>query len=135
MAEPAGKRLKSSLPLCRYLQPAAGHNPPAAVEEALCGVSSLLWDGAYRLQALVGNTTTQHAECKHEAGKPSCEVVYAVLPVLYSVFDHENLHTGHVVKSHFLVPRVDHPPTSVHRVGCTSDQKAGFREYILTELQ
>ncbi|KAM7397286.1 hypothetical protein PAMP_020270 [Pampus punctatissimus] len=56
MAEPAGKRLKSSLPLCRAHRSSAGsrarHNLQAAVEEALCGVSSLLWDGAYRLQAL-----------------------------------------------------------------------------------
>lgn len=56
MAEPAGKRLKSSLPLCRAHRSSTGsrakHNLQAAVEEALCGVSSLLWDGAYRLQAL-----------------------------------------------------------------------------------
>ncbi|XP_023284886.1 ferritin light chain-like [Seriola lalandi dorsalis] len=57
MAEPAGKRLKSSLPLCKTHRSSAGtsrarHNLPAAVEEALCGVSSLLLDGAYRLQAL-----------------------------------------------------------------------------------
>ncbi|XP_076589878.1 ferritin light chain [Chaetodon auriga] len=56
MAEPAGKRLKSSLPLCRTHRSSAGSrarlNLQAAVEEALCGVSSLLWDGAYRLQAL-----------------------------------------------------------------------------------
>ncbi|XP_060893087.1 ferritin light chain, oocyte isoform-like [Labrus mixtus] len=56
MAEPAGKRLKSSLPLCRAHRSSGGsrarHNLQAAVEEALCGVSSLLWDGAYRLKAL-----------------------------------------------------------------------------------
>ncbi|KAF0040480.1 hypothetical protein F2P81_006378 [Scophthalmus maximus] len=57
MAEPAGKRLKSSLPVCRAHRSSAGggrarHNLPAAVEEALCGVSGLLWDGAHRLQAL-----------------------------------------------------------------------------------
>lgn len=56
MSEPAGKRLKSSLPLCRAHRSSATsrarHNLQAAVEEALCGVSSLLWDGAYRLQAL-----------------------------------------------------------------------------------
>ncbi|XP_029290031.1 ferritin light chain-like [Cottoperca gobio] len=56
MAEPAEKRLKSSLPTCRAHRSSAGsragHNLQAAVEEALCGVSSLLWDGAYRLQAL-----------------------------------------------------------------------------------
>ncbi|KAM3609533.1 uncharacterized protein V6R79_016462 [Siganus canaliculatus] len=58
MAEPAGKRLKSSLPLC----PAPPHRSSAtardthglqaAVEEALCGVSGLMRDGASRLQAL-----------------------------------------------------------------------------------
>ncbi|XP_026221734.1 ferritin, heavy subunit [Anabas testudineus] len=57
MAEPAGKRLKSSLTVCRAHRSSAGssrarHNLQAAVEEALCGVSSLLWDGVYRLQAL-----------------------------------------------------------------------------------
>ncbi|XP_053175370.1 ferritin light chain, oocyte isoform-like [Scomber japonicus] len=56
MAEPAGKKLKSSLPLCKAHRSSAGsrarQNLQAAVEEALCGVSSLLWDGAYRLQAL-----------------------------------------------------------------------------------
>ncbi|TDH09787.1 hypothetical protein EPR50_G00092390 [Perca flavescens] len=55
-AEPAGKRLKSGLPLCAAHRSSAGsrarHNLQAAVEEALCGLSSLLWDGAYRLQAL-----------------------------------------------------------------------------------
>lgn len=57
MAEPAEKRFKSSFPVCAshrsssstgrgtlFLQP--------AVEEALCGVSGLLFSGAYRLQAL-----------------------------------------------------------------------------------
>lgn len=57
-AEPAEKRLKTGLPLCAAHRSSAGsrarHNLQAAVEEALCGVSSLLWDGAYRLQALVG---------------------------------------------------------------------------------
>lgn len=57
MTEPAEKRLKSSLPLCRAHRSSAGcsrarHNLQAAVEEALCGVSSLLLDGVYRLQAL-----------------------------------------------------------------------------------
>ncbi|CAK6978269.1 ferritin light chain%2C oocyte isoform-like [Scomber scombrus] len=56
MAEPAGKKLKSSLPLCKAHRSSAcsraRQNLQAAVEEALCGVSSLLWDGAYRLQAL-----------------------------------------------------------------------------------
>lgn len=56
-AEPAEKRLKTGLPLCAAHRSSAGsrarHNLQAAVEEALCGVSSLLWDGAYRLQALV----------------------------------------------------------------------------------
>ncbi|KAM8752235.1 ferritin light chain [Acanthopagrus schlegelii] len=55
-AEPAEKRLKTGLPLCAAHRSSAGsrarHNLQAAVEEALCGVSSLLWDGAYRLQAL-----------------------------------------------------------------------------------
>ncbi|XP_074534024.1 ferritin, heavy subunit [Halichoeres trimaculatus] len=56
MAEPAGKRLKSSLPLCKAHRSSTGsrvrQNLQAGVEEALCGVGSLLWDGAYRLQAL-----------------------------------------------------------------------------------
>ena len=61
MAEPPGKKPKSSLPQCRA-HPSSGassrvrQNLPAAVEEALCGVSGLMWDGAYRLQALVGDT-------------------------------------------------------------------------------
>lgn len=67
MAEPAGKRLKSSLPACGAHRSSAGssragHNLPAAVEEALCGVSSLLWDGAYGLRALVGDTTVRRGE-------------------------------------------------------------------------
>lgn len=56
MSEPAGKRLRSSLPLCRAHRSSAGsrarHNLQAAVEEALCGLSSALRAGAYRLQAL-----------------------------------------------------------------------------------
>ncbi|KAI3371550.1 hypothetical protein L3Q82_023580 [Scortum barcoo] len=56
MAEPPGKRLKSGLPLCRAHRSSAGRRAalrlPAAVEDALCGVSSLLRDGAYRLQGL-----------------------------------------------------------------------------------
>ncbi|CAJ1056007.1 ferritin light chain [Xyrichtys novacula] len=56
MAEPAEKRLKSSLPLCKAHRSSTSsrvrQNLQAGVEEALCGVSSMLWDGAYRLQAL-----------------------------------------------------------------------------------
>ncbi|XP_060932433.1 ferritin light chain, oocyte isoform-like [Limanda limanda] len=57
MAEPPGKKLKSSLPQCRAHPSSEGssrvrHNLPAAVEEALCGVGGLMWDGAYKLQAL-----------------------------------------------------------------------------------
>ncbi|XP_023119187.1 ferritin light chain, oocyte isoform-like [Amphiprion ocellaris] len=197
MAEPAGKRLKSSLPLCTAHRSSADgsrakHNLPAAVEEALCGVSSLLWDGAYRLQALA-NVFEQddvtlprvasffHQEalkqqdeaeamlgylaerggnfCGKDIQRPSCEAVCAVLPALELLLlqlkeevsvmvelsqmarDHGDPTTGHIVKSHFLVPRVDRLKllgnllTSARRVGCTNDQKGGFGEYILNELQ
>lgn len=57
MAEPAEKRFKSSLPWCashrRCSNTGWGTLPlRPAVEEALCGVSGLLFHGAYRLQAL-----------------------------------------------------------------------------------
>ncbi|XP_022527855.1 ferritin light chain, oocyte isoform-like [Astyanax mexicanus] len=56
MSEPGGKRLKSSVPVCRAHRGSAAsrarHNLPPAVEEALCGVSSLLMELSYRLHAL-----------------------------------------------------------------------------------
>ncbi|XP_028287244.1 ferritin, heavy subunit isoform X1 [Parambassis ranga] len=197
MAEPAGKRLKSSLPLCtahRSSAAASGarHNLPAAVEEALCGVSSLLWDGAYRLQALASvferddvalprvasffhqEALKQQDEaeamvgylaerggafCGKDIQKPGCEAVCAVLPALELLLlqlkeevgvmvelsqlacEHGDPHAAHVVKSHFLRPRVDRLKllgdllTNARRLGCTNDQTGGFGEYILNELQ
>ncbi|KAG7219234.1 hypothetical protein INR49_019227 [Caranx melampygus] len=100
MAEPAGKRLKSSLPLCKTHRSSAGtsrarQNLPAAVEEAVCGVSSLLLDGAYRLQALEALKQQEETEamlgylaerggnyCGRDVQKPGCEAVGAVLPAL-----------------------------------------------------
>ncbi|XP_028440207.1 ferritin light chain isoform X2 [Perca flavescens] len=98
-AEPAGKRLKSGLPLCAAHRSSAGsrarHNLQAAVEEALCGLSSLLWDGAYRLQALEALKQREEAEamlgylaerggnyCTKDIQKPGCEAVCSVLPAL-----------------------------------------------------
>ncbi|KAJ0029283.1 hypothetical protein NQD34_004280 [Periophthalmus magnuspinnatus] len=55
MAEPAEKRFKSSLPRCASHRSSRGRGVltlQAAVEEALCGVSSLLFHGAYKLQAV-----------------------------------------------------------------------------------
>ncbi|XP_072291948.1 ferritin, heavy subunit [Eucyclogobius newberryi] len=57
MAEPAEKRLKSGLPRCACHRSSSGQARgalalQAAVEEALCGVSSLLFHGVYKLQAL-----------------------------------------------------------------------------------
>ncbi|XP_040894390.1 ferritin, heavy subunit [Toxotes jaculatrix] len=117
MAEPAGKRLKSSLPLCRAHRSSAGssrarHNLPTAVEEALCGVSSLLWDGVQALASVferddvalprVASFFHQEAQkqqeeteammgylaerggnyCSKDIQKPGCEAVCAVLPAL-----------------------------------------------------
>ncbi|XP_078112334.1 ferritin light chain [Sander vitreus] len=154
-AEPTGKRLKSGLPLCAAHRSSAGsrarHNLPAAVEEALCGLSSLLWDGAYRLQALVGDTSycSNHREdlnIYYSHIKPGCEAVCSVLPALELLLlqlkeeagalvelsqlarNHGDPHTASVVKSHFLAPRVDRLTalgdllTSARRLGCTNDQ-------------
>lgn len=57
MAEPAEKRFKSSLPRCASHRVSINRGREAlclqaAVEEALCGVSGLLFTGAYRQQAL-----------------------------------------------------------------------------------
>lgn len=57
MAEPAEKRFKSSLPWCLSHRSSSCTGRGAlplqpALEEALCGVSGLLFHGAYRLQAL-----------------------------------------------------------------------------------
>ncbi|XP_072529729.1 ferritin, heavy subunit [Salminus brasiliensis] len=56
MSEPGGKRLKSSVPVCKTHRVSVGgrakQNLPSVVEEGLCGVSSLLMELAYRLQAL-----------------------------------------------------------------------------------
>ncbi|XP_047451356.1 ferritin light chain, oocyte isoform-like isoform X3 [Mugil cephalus] len=142
MAEPAGKRLKSSLPLCRAHRSSgassrARHNLPAAVEEALCGVSSLLWEGVYRLQALALKQQDEAeamlaylAErggtyCSKDIQKPGCEAVCALLPALELLLlqlkeeasvmvelsqlarEQGDPHTSHVVKNVFLGPRVD----------------------------
>ncbi|CAB1323457.1 unnamed protein product [Coregonus sp. 'balchen'] len=56
MAEPSGKRLKTNLPNCKthraFLGSRVKQNLPAVVEESLCGVSTLLMEVAYRLDAL-----------------------------------------------------------------------------------
>lgn len=55
-AEPSGKRLKSNLPICKTHRTFPGsmvkQNLSAVVEESLCGVSTLLMEVAYRLEAL-----------------------------------------------------------------------------------
>nr|XP_006642639.1 PREDICTED: ferritin, heavy subunit-like [Lepisosteus oculatus] len=56
MSEPAGKRLKLTLPVCTAHRTLTGtrvkHNFPLVVEESLCGVITVLMAVAYRLQAL-----------------------------------------------------------------------------------
>ncbi|KAK7916503.1 hypothetical protein WMY93_012264 [Mugilogobius chulae] len=54
MAEPEEKRFKSILPRCTSHRSSISRcvTLQAAVEEALCGVSSLLFHGVYKLQAL-----------------------------------------------------------------------------------
>ncbi|KAG5274003.1 hypothetical protein AALO_G00158130 [Alosa alosa] len=56
MSEPSGKRLKTNLPICKTHRVFVGskvkQNLPAVVEESLCGVSTLIMEIAYRLQAL-----------------------------------------------------------------------------------
>ncbi|XP_048829092.1 ferritin light chain, oocyte isoform-like [Brienomyrus brachyistius] len=56
MSEPRCKRLKTSLPICKNHKALSGsrvtQNLPAVVEESLCGVTTLLMEAAYRLQAL-----------------------------------------------------------------------------------
>ncbi|KAM4601689.1 ferritin, middle subunit [Polymixia lowei] len=56
MAEPSGKRLKTNLPICKshraFLGSRVKQNLPAVVEECLCGVSTLLTEVSYRLEAV-----------------------------------------------------------------------------------
>ncbi|XP_055049153.1 ferritin, middle subunit [Misgurnus anguillicaudatus] len=56
MSEPRVKRIKTSLPLCKSHACVVGsqtrQNFPTVVEESLCGVSNLLLEVSYRLQAL-----------------------------------------------------------------------------------
>ncbi|XP_062246653.1 ferritin light chain, oocyte isoform-like isoform X2 [Platichthys flesus] len=100
MAEPPGKKLRSSLPQCSAHPSSGGssrvrQNLPAAVEEALCGVGGLMWDRAYKLQALEALKQQAEAEamlgylaerggkyCSKDIQKPGCEAVCAVLPAL-----------------------------------------------------
>ncbi|XP_047451355.1 ferritin light chain, oocyte isoform-like isoform X2 [Mugil cephalus] len=105
MAEPAGKRLKSSLPLCRAHRSSgassrARHNLPAAVEEALCGttvferediplprVVSFFHHQALKQQDEAEAMLAYLAErggtyCSKDIQKPGCEAVCALLPAL-----------------------------------------------------
>ncbi|XP_016325030.1 uncharacterized protein LOC107675262 isoform X3 [Sinocyclocheilus anshuiensis] len=56
MSEPRVKRIKTCLPLCKTHISSAGslarQNFPTVVEESLCGVSTLLMEVSYRLEAL-----------------------------------------------------------------------------------
>ncbi|XP_077067396.1 ferritin, middle subunit [Siphateles boraxobius] len=56
MSEPRVKRIKTRLPLCKTHLSTAGsqvrQNFPTVVEESLCGVSTLLMEVSYRLEAL-----------------------------------------------------------------------------------
>ncbi|XP_047451357.1 ferritin light chain, oocyte isoform-like isoform X4 [Mugil cephalus] len=161
MAEPAGKRLKSSLPLCRAHRSSgassrARHNLPAAVEEALCGALKQQDEAEAMLAYLAERGGTY---CSKDIQKPGCEAVCALLPALELLLlqlkeeasvmvelsqlarEQGDPHTSHVVKNVFLGPRVDRLKllgdllTSARRVGCTNDQTGGFGEYILNELQ
>lgn len=57
MSEPRVKRIKTCLPLCKAHISSAGslarQNFPTVVEESLCGVSTLLMEVSYKLEALV----------------------------------------------------------------------------------
>lgn len=57
MSEPRVKRIKTCLPLCKTHVTSdaslARQNFPIVVEESLCGVSTLLMEVSYRLEALV----------------------------------------------------------------------------------
>ncbi|XP_063762158.1 ferritin light chain, oocyte isoform-like [Eleginops maclovinus] len=145
MAEPAEKRLRSSLPRCTEHQSSsrASRSLQAPVEEALCAVSSMLRGGGYRLQAL----------------KPLCEGVSSLLPALellrlqlkeeLSALLELSLlarslgdpNTASLVKGHFLSPRVHRLKvlgdlmTSARRVGCTNEGTGGLGEFIFNELQ
>ncbi|KAG7473790.1 hypothetical protein MATL_G00099550 [Megalops atlanticus] len=56
MSEPSGKRLKTSFPICKTHRAIIGtrvkQNFPTVVEESICGVTTLLMEVAYRLEAL-----------------------------------------------------------------------------------
>ncbi|KAF7702224.1 ferritin light chain, oocyte isoform-like isoform X1 [Silurus meridionalis] len=56
MSEPAEKRLKTNVPMCKshcaLVNSKARQNFPAVVEEALCGFSTSLMEFAYRFEAL-----------------------------------------------------------------------------------
>lgn len=68
MSEPRLKRIKTCLPLCKAHLSTAGsqvrQNFPTVVEESLCGVSTLLMEVSYRLEALVRRTLVY---CKHDS--------------------------------------------------------------------
>lgn len=57
MSEPAEKRLKMNVPMCKahraFVGSKAKQNFPAVVEEGLCGISTSVMEFAYRLEALV----------------------------------------------------------------------------------
>ncbi|KAI1903967.1 hypothetical protein AGOR_G00000850 [Albula goreensis] len=56
MSEPSGKRLKTNFPICKTHRTVMGsrakQNFPTVVEESVCGVTTLLMEVAYRLEAL-----------------------------------------------------------------------------------
>ncbi|KAJ8417078.1 hypothetical protein AAFF_G00283050 [Aldrovandia affinis] len=56
MSEPSGKRLKTDFPICKTHRTNTGsrvkQNFPTVVEESVCGVTTLLMEVAYRLEAL-----------------------------------------------------------------------------------
>ncbi|KAJ0069653.1 hypothetical protein NL108_011931 [Boleophthalmus pectinirostris] len=195
MAEPAEKRFKSSLPRCASHRSSRGRGVltlQAAVEEALCGVSSLLFHGVYKLQALasaferddlalprvalffhhMAQTQQEEAQellrylsqrggtyCGHDVQRPDCETVCSVLAALellglllreevgvlvelQGLFrDHADPQTWSMVQTLLLNPRVERLKqigdllSNARRLGCTTDTRGRFGEYLLNELQ
>ncbi|TRY81691.1 hypothetical protein DNTS_026003 [Danionella cerebrum] len=146
MSEPSVKRVRTSLPFCRTHVASAGspvsQSFPRAVEESLCGVSTVLMEISYRLESL----------------RPATEHVNALLPALeilrnqwleemsimvelnHLANKQQDPHTAGVIKTQFIEPLspkvklVGDLLTSARKVGCTDDSMQGFAEYLIDQL-
>ncbi|XP_021326174.1 ferritin light chain, oocyte isoform-like isoform X1 [Danio rerio] len=129
MSEPRVKRIKTCLLLCKTHVSSAEsqvkQNFPRVVEESLCGVSTLLLEVSYKLEALESVKEQERAEvmlqylsqrggkyCNKNIQRPGTEQVCAVLPALEIMLNQWKEEMSVMLEINHLAHEHDDPHTA-----------------------